>query len=103
MAITYLKKAAPRPAAESNDIRDIVQVMLTNIARDGEEAVHRYAQQLDGWTGSILLSDSDRQAACDRVSQDLKEDIQLLMPTSVALPKRRKPPWVNARSRSFPA
>jgi sulfopropanediol 3-dehydrogenase len=76
MAITYLKQAAPRPEAENNDIRDIVSIMLTNIDRDGEDAVRRYAQQLDKWTGDIVLSDADRHAACARVSQDLKDDIQ---------------------------
>jgi sulfopropanediol 3-dehydrogenase len=76
MAITYLKKAAPRPATENSDIRDIVAVMLHNIQREGEEAVRRYAQTLDGWTGDIVLSDEERAAACARVPQDLKEDIQ---------------------------
>lgn len=76
MAITYLKQAAPRPAAENNDVRDIVSVMLTNIKREGEDAVRRYAEHLDGWTGDIVLSDADRQAACARVQQDLKDDIQ---------------------------
>ncbi|WP_299666388.1 histidinol dehydrogenase [uncultured Ruegeria sp.] len=76
MAITYLKQAKSRPTAENNDIRDIVSVMLTSIQRDGEEAVRRYAEQLDGWTGDIALSDEARQTACARVPQDLKEDIQ---------------------------
>ncbi|MBY6059452.1 histidinol dehydrogenase [Leisingera daeponensis] len=76
MAITYLKKAAPRPEAENSDIRDLVSVMLANIEREGEEAVRRYAEQLDGWTGDIVLSDENRAAACARVSQELKDDIQ---------------------------
>ena len=76
MAITFLKKADPRPSAENNDIRDIVSVMLDNIEREGEQAVRRYAKQLDGWTGDIVLSNQTRQAACARVPKDLKEDIQ---------------------------
>lgn len=76
MAITYLKNADPRPATENNDIRDIVSAMLTNIERDGEAAVRRYASELDGWTGDIVLSDEARKAACARVPQDLKDDIQ---------------------------
>lgn len=76
MAITYLKKAALRPEAENSGIRDFVSVMLANIKREGEEAVRRYAEQLDGWTGDIVLSDANRAAACARVSQVLKDDIQ---------------------------
>lgn len=76
MAITYLKQATARPSSENNDIRDTVAIMLTNIAREGEDAVRSYAQRLDSWTGDIVLSDADRRAACARVPQDLKDDIQ---------------------------
>lgn len=75
MAITYLKKSSPRPATESNDIRDTVAIMLAQIAREGETAVRDYARKLDGWTGDIALSDEARRAACDRVPQALKDDI----------------------------
>ncbi|WP_170428315.1 histidinol dehydrogenase [Ruegeria arenilitoris] len=76
MAIIYLKQAETRPASENSDIRDTVAVMLANIQREGEEAVRRYAQQLDGWNGEIVVSAEERRAACARVPQELKEDIQ---------------------------
>ena len=76
MAITYLKQAEPRPATENTDIRDTVAFMLANIEREGDEAVRRYAKKLDGWTGDIALSGTDRKAACDRVSEALKDDIR---------------------------
>lgn len=76
MAISYLKQAAPRPVSENSGIRDIVSVMLANIDQGGEEAVRGYARQLDGWTGEIVLPDAKRQAACARVPQDVKDDIQ---------------------------
>lgn len=76
MTVTYLKQAGPRPAAEDNDIRDIVRIMLTNIDRDGEAAVRRYCKNLDGWSGDIVLSEAERNAACDRVSDEVKDDIR---------------------------
>lgn len=76
MAITYLKQAQPRPATENSDIRDTVAVMLAHIQREGEDAVRRYAETLDGWTGPIVVTDAQRRAACNRVSDQLKEDIQ---------------------------
>lgn len=76
MAITYLKQATPRPASESNDIRDTVQVMLANIARGGEETVRDYARRLDGWTGEIVLSETARRAACERVPEEVRDDIR---------------------------
>lgn len=76
MTVTYLKKAAPRPAMEDYNIRDIVRGMLTNIEREGESAVREYAQKLDHWTGEIALPAADRRAACARVSDEMKADIR---------------------------
>jgi sulfopropanediol 3-dehydrogenase len=76
VTVTYLKQATPRPATENSDIRDIVQIMLTNITRGGEGAVADYARKLDQFTGDIVLSDAARAAACARVSDTLKADIR---------------------------
>ena len=76
MTVTYLKQAQPRPVSENSDIRDIVRVMLSNIERGGEDAVRDYAVRLDGWTGAVVLSDAERQAACNRVPDELKRDIR---------------------------
>ncbi len=75
MAITYLKKATPRPVTENTQIRDIVRDMLSTIAAGGEDAARDYAQKLDGWEGDIVLSAQDRAAACARVPQQTKDDI----------------------------
>ena len=75
MAIIYLKRATPRPKSESSDLRDLVAIMLANIEREGEPAVQRYSEQLDGWKGNIVLSDAERAQAVIRVPQDLKDVI----------------------------
>ena len=77
MAITHLKRAAPRPPGESNDLRDLVMIMLVNIEREGEASVRHYARQLDGWDGDIVLSDAARQDALGRVPDALKDVIRL--------------------------
>jgi len=76
MPVTYLKQATPRPATENSEIRENVARMLAEIAENGEIAVRNYAQTLDHWTGDIVLSAADRQAAIDRVPDDLKDDIR---------------------------
>jgi sulfopropanediol 3-dehydrogenase len=76
MPVTYLKTAAPRPLAESTDLRDTVTRMLREIEAGGEDAVRAYAQKLDGWTGPIALSQADRESAIARVPEALKDDIR---------------------------
>lgn len=75
MSISYLKKAGDITEQDNSGVRDIVAVMLANVAREGEAAVIDYANRLDGWTGDIVLSQADREAAVARVSAELKADI----------------------------
>ena len=71
----YLKKA--EKSAESNvlEAQKVVNDMLTNIDKNGEQAVRDYAAKLDNWHGDILLSKSDIDAITSEVSQSVKDDI----------------------------
>ena len=71
----YLKKADK--SAESNvlEAQKVVNDMLTNIEKNGEQAVRDYAAKLDNWHGDILLSNSDINAITSGVSQSVKDDI----------------------------
>jgi sulfopropanediol 3-dehydrogenase len=71
----YLKKADR--SAESNvlEAQKVVNDMLTNIDKNGEQAVRDYAAKLDNWHGDILLSKSDIDAITSGVSQSVKDDI----------------------------
>ena len=71
----YLKKA--ERSAESNvlEAQKVVNDMLTNIDKNGEQAVRDYAAKLDNWHGDILLSKSDIDAITSEVSQSVKDDI----------------------------
>ncbi len=77
MTVTYLKRATPRPASESSDLRDLVAIMLANIEAKREKSVRRYSRQLDGWEGDIVLSQAARAQAVMRVPQELKDVIGL--------------------------
>ena len=71
----YLKKADK--SAESNvlEAQKVVNDMLTNIDKNGEQAVRDYAAKLDNWHGDILLSNSEIDTITSGVSQSVKDDI----------------------------
>ena len=71
----YLKKADK--SAESNvlEAQKVVNDMLTNIDKNGEQAVREYAAKLDNWHGDILLSNFDIDAITSEVPQSVKDDI----------------------------
>ncbi len=76
MAITYLKKARKTPQTGEDETRFVVEKMLTEIETYGEEAVLRYAQQLDGFTRPVIVSSEQIEQATGQVSTRLKDDIQ---------------------------
>lgn len=75
MTIEYLKKASPPQAAIDNATAETVQRLLADIRQNGREAVERYARDLDGWHGDIVVSESDFAKASQSLSQGIKDDI----------------------------
>ena len=71
----YLKKADKSAASNVLEAQKVVHDMLANIDKDGEQAVRNYAEKLDGWSGEILLSDSEIDNIISDVPQNVKDDI----------------------------
>lgn len=75
MTTEYLKKATPPIETIDTATGETVQRMLAEIKREGREAVERYARDLDGYTGKIVLDESDFAAAAKAVPVSVREDI----------------------------
>ena len=71
----YLKKSDPPLEKIDNATTATVQEMLAAIAKDGEDAVRRYARDLDGWTGDIVLGEDALLRAERSLSNGIKDDI----------------------------
>ena len=61
--ISYLKKAEKTPQTETAAAQKVVTEMLGQIQARGEDAVRDYAQQLDGWSGDIVLARSEEHTS----------------------------------------
>lgn len=75
MSIRYLKKADKTPETETAAAQKVVTDMLATIERDGEAAVRDYAKKLDGWSGEIVMTASQIDAAIADVPAQVKKDI----------------------------
>jgi len=73
--MNYLKQAERSVESNTLEAQKVVNDMLTNIDRNGEQAVRDYAAKLDNWHGDILLSKSDIDVITAGVSQSVKDDI----------------------------
>ena len=76
MTITYLKKADKTPQTGTDETQAIVHEMLARIEVEGEDAVRAYAEKLDAFTGDVIVSQDQIAAVADKVSDQLKADIQ---------------------------
>jgi sulfopropanediol 3-dehydrogenase len=75
MTIEYLKKATPPQEAIDGATAETVQRLLADIQTNGREAVEKYARDLDGWRGSIVVSQDDLSKASNSLAQGVKDDI----------------------------
>jgi sulfopropanediol 3-dehydrogenase len=72
----HLKKAAKTPEAESGIARKVVGEMLAAIEKRGEAAVREYAENLDRWTGDIVVSAAEMERRTRDISPQIKRDIE---------------------------
>ncbi|MBL8324376.1 MAG: histidinol dehydrogenase [Rubrivivax sp.] len=75
MTTTYLKRASKTPETETATAQKVVTEMLAAIESGGEEAVRRYARELDHWEGDIVMSDAAIAAAVAQVPAKVRADI----------------------------
>lgn len=72
----YLKKAGKTADSNTEQIRGIVQEILSNIAQNGEKAVTELAKKFDGWEGDFILSEEKKQRLIATVPEAVKQDIR---------------------------
>ena len=75
MTISYLKKAEKTPETETATAQAVVTRMLADIQRDGEAAVRRYAKDLDGWEGDLIVTHEQIKANAQAVPAAVRKDI----------------------------
>ena len=75
MTREYLKRASKTPSSDASDVRETVEAILREIERGGDEAALRYAAQFDRYSGNVILSREEIDAAAAQVPERLKRDI----------------------------
>jgi sulfopropanediol 3-dehydrogenase len=72
----HLKKASKTPETESGIARKVVGEMLAAIEKRGEAAVREYAENLDRWTGDIVVSAAEMERRTRDIPPQIKRDIE---------------------------
>ena len=76
MSLHYLKKADMTSTTDAGDVRETVQKILDDIEAGGEATAKTYAEKFDRYSGTIVLTRAEIEAAAALVPQKLKDDIR---------------------------
>ena len=76
MSEVYLKKAKKTPETGTSETRKIVERMLSEIEIGKETIAKKYASDLDGFNGDIIVSQESIDNASKMVPEKLKDDIK---------------------------
>ncbi len=90
MTRTYLKKAAVSREKRKADVEATVRRMLDDIAANRDDAVRKYARDLDKWTGEFRVSKAEHEAKAKTLSKVFKEDFAFCHAQVVEFAKRQK-------------
>lgn len=71
---TYIKRARPAAPKESEQLQQRVRDMLAEIRRDGDEAVAKFARDLDGWQQEFRVSMDKIRQVESRLPETFKDD-----------------------------
>lgn len=75
MATEFMKKATKQPETETASAQHVVSGMLAEIGTRGEEAVKRYALELDRWSGPVILTAEEIARRTAEVPASVRADI----------------------------
>ena len=73
----YIKKAPPQKAQDMSAVEETARRMLADIKENGDDAVTRYATDLDKWQGGTFRVSEDQIAAAEAsLPETFKEDFE---------------------------
>lgn len=75
MTIEYLKKATLTSTSDATDVSATVQSILHDIETRGDEGALEYAAKFDQYSGNVILTKDEINAATELVPERLKCDI----------------------------
>ena len=76
MTIEYLKRATPAQQQIDVATGETVRRMLADIEAGGEDAAQRFARELDGWHGPVVVDAAGFSRAEQQLAPGVKDDIR---------------------------
>lgn len=89
--VDYLKRAERQSRQDNRDLVDRVRTMIADIEQGGDDAVRRYARDLDGWKNpDFRVSDDEIASARKAMSSVFKDDFAFCKKQVTDFAKRQR-------------
>ena len=89
--VHYLKRAEQQSRQDNRDLVDRVRTMIADIEQGGDDAVRRYARDLDGWQNpDFRVSDDEIASARKAMSSTFKDDFAFCKKQVTDFAKRQR-------------
>lgn len=89
--VDYLKRAEQQSRQDNRDLVDRVRIMIADIEQNGDDAVRRYARDLDGWhAADFRVSEDEIASARKAMSPVFKEDFAFCKKQVTDFAKRQR-------------
>ena len=89
--VHYLKRAEQQSRQDNRDLVERVRTMIADIEQDGDDAVRRYARDLDGWQNpDFRVSDDEIASARKAMSSTFKDDFAFCKKQVMDFAKRQR-------------
>ncbi|SNT76288.1 histidinol dehydrogenase [Paracoccus seriniphilus] len=76
MGVTQLKTASHSSVKDAPDVEQAVRAILADIELNGDDAARKYAERFDGYSGNLILTRDEIDAASASLDMQLKDDIR---------------------------
>lgn len=88
---SYLKRAEPRQPQDTTRVEEIVRDIITAVREQGDDAVRRYARDLDKWTESDFRVGPDQiRKAASALPETFKQDFDYCRRQVCAFARRQR-------------
>ena len=98
----YLKRANPPMKADQETVQRLVSSMLEEIRLEGEQAVRKFAKDLDGFTGTFRISKDEIESSADRITPELREAIDFALDQVVNFARLQRATLTDLEAETYP-
>jgi sulfopropanediol 3-dehydrogenase len=99
----YLKQPKPTPEEVTREVAETVSLIISEVEREGTEAVRRHSRRLDGWDPpSFRVSQAEIDAAYEAMEPEVEESARFLIEQVTNFARLQRETLVDFETETLP-